>query len=203
MKVFLFLILTAVMFSPTIAFAEELRVVTSQEVYEYGEFLSFTVTVPQVTEDFATFRIIDETGMGSSTITMAITGENTVLTAPNPFLSNQFRTGEYTIEIEYDGDITTTQFQLIDSGKVVIPFWIKDVAGLWIEQVINDAGFFKNLVDNEVVMIDQTLNDNTSILIPSWYKDNAEWWRNGYISDDEFAKGLQYLITINAITIEG
>jgi len=186
---------------PVAAYAGSLQVSPSQGVYSYGDFLSFTVTVPEAAQGVATFRIIDEAGMGSSVITMAITGESTVLTAPNPFLADQFGVGTYVIEVEYEDEVASTSFQLIDSGRTVIPFWIRDVAGLWAENVIDDSGFFRSLVDNGVVTVDQALSDETDVTVPSWYKANAELWKNGYITDGEFANALQYLVKMGAVRI--
>jgi len=187
--------------APTAAYAESLQVSPSQDVYSYGDFLSFTVTVPEVTHGFATFRIVDEAGMGSSTVDMAITGESTALTARNPFLADQFGVGTYVIEVEYEGEVASTSFKLIDSGRTVIPFWIKDVAGLWAEGIINDSGFFRSLVDNGVVTVDHALSDEADVTVPSWYKANAELWKNGHITDGEFANALQYLVKMGAIRI--
>jgi len=201
MKPFLPVISALIIMVPVTAYTGSLQVSPSQDVYSYGDFLSFTVTVPEATEDVATFRIIDEAGMGSSVITMAITGESTALTAPNPFLADQFGVGTYVIEVEYGDEVASASFKLIDSGRTVIPFWIKDVAGLWAEGIISDSGFFRNLVDNGVVTVDRTLSDETDVTVPSWYKANAELWKNGDITDGEFANALQYLVKINAIKI--
>jgi len=183
--------------------AESLQVAVGQDVYRYGDFLSFTVTVPEVTLDTATFRIIDEDGMGSSTVAMAITEESTELVAPHRFLASQFDAGTYTITVEYDGRVASAPFQLIDAGNVVIPFWVKDIAGLWTGGVIDDVGFLRNLADNGAVKINSAINPQASVTIPSWFKANAEWWRGGDISDEEFSNGLQYLITVGAVRIEG
>ena len=196
-------VIAAVALGPPVAHAGQMEVAAGQEVYHYGDRLSFTVTVPAAVHDTATFRIIDGDGMGSSQVRMAITGESTVLTAPNPFLPSQFGAGTYTIEVQYGTDVASTEFQLEDSGEVIIPFWIKDVAGLWTERVISDTGFFKNMVDNDIIVIGGTLDEGASVAIPPWYRVNAEWWRAGSISDGEFARGLQYLVSINAVTIRG
>lgn len=188
---------------PASAQAESLQVQAGQDVYHYGDFLSFTVTVPEVTHDAATFRIVDETGAGSSTVNLPITGESTTLTAPHPFLTSQFDAGTYTIAVEYDSRMASASFQLIDAGNVVIPFWVKDVAALWVDGVIDDAGFLRNLVDNGAVTIDRAIDPQTSVTIPPWYKANAGWWRSGDISDAEFSNGLQYLITVGAVRIGG
>lgn len=200
MRLFL-LVLAAMIAVPAAAQAEPLQVRTGQDVYAYGDFLSFTVTVPAVTQETATFRIIDEAGMGSSRLAMSITGESTVLTAPNPFTSVQYGVGIYTVTVEYDGDAASASFELVDSGRVIIPFWIKDVSALWADGMISDAAFFKNLTDNGIITSNQPLTDDADVTIPAWYRSNAQWWMDGRISDDEFAGGLQYLINVSAVSI--
>ena len=190
-----------VLLSYNSVFAEPFGVVTSQSTYSYGDFLSFTVTVPEVISEIATFRIIDSTGMSSSSIQMGITGEKTTINAPNPFDKYVFQEGLYTLEIEYEENITRTEFTLTDSGRIIIPFWIKDVSGLWTDHVIDDNGFIRNLLDNDIIVIENEITYETPIDIPSWYETNAQWWRMGWISDDEFAKGLQHLISIDAVKI--
>ena len=200
--IFLVLLVSIIIFSHVSVFAEEFSVKTSKEVYSYGDYLSFTVTVPRVTNEIATFKIIDDEKNAGSLVQMAITNETSTLTAPNPFESFVYKEGTYTIEINYEDQITTTEFILIDSGITTIPFWIKDVASLWIDQVIDDKGFLKNLIDNKIVTTENPIKKSTTVNIPTWYKTNAIWWKNGMISNDEFTKGLQYLISANVITLE-
>ena len=199
MKSLLVLILSISIFLQVSVFAQEFSVTTQKPVYAYGDYLSFTVIVPEVTSEIATFRIIDEFKKESGAIQMAINDKTSTLTAPNPFESTIYKEGTYTIKIDYEGQSTTTEFELIDSGAIVIPFWIKDVAGLWLDMVIDDRGFLKNLVDNQIITVQSPIQESTTVNIPEWYKTNAVWWKQGAISDDEFARGLQYLISINAI----
>lgn len=184
------------------AFAEGFSVTTGKAVYAYGDYLSFTVQVPEVKGSMATFRIIDEFGVGGSPVQMAITGKTSELAAPNPFESYIFREGTYTLQVDYEGNAASAEFVLVDSGITVIPFWIKDVAGLWSEGVIDDGAFLKNLADHEVITLEASDDEFAKASIPQWYKTNTAWWKNGMISDGEFAKGLQYIIAINAVTFE-
>lgn len=200
MKSLLFVLVVMIVI-PITAHAEPLQVQTSQDVYAYGDFLSFTVTVPAITQETATFRIIDGAGVSSSELTMSIIGDKTVLTASNPFIANQYKVGTYTIKVEYDNNVATSSFELIDSGKVIIPFWIKDISRLWLEDVIDDGVFFKNLIDAEIIKADQYTSNNSDITIPSWYKATVQWWINGYISNNEFVQGLQYLVKADIISI--
>lgn len=192
----------AVILLPSAAFAEEFSVATSSAEYSYGQYLSFTVDIPNVTEDVATFSIIDANGDKSGLVNMQITGSSTTLVAPNPFERYLFDAGVYTLQIDYDGDTMTTEFIVVDHGGAAVPSWIKnDVSGLWLEGIIDDKGFLKNLLDNDVITLDGTVDESTQVRIPSWYKANIQWWREGIISDDEFVNGLQYMIMINAVSV--
>lgn len=42
---------------------------------------------------------------------------------------------------------------------------------------------------------------DSSLKIPEWVKTNAKWWSTNQILDSDFAKGLEYLIKTDVITI--
>lgn len=184
---------SAALFAPPAAHAEPLSVSTGRGVYSYGDFLSFTVTVDDAVMDVASFRIVDSNGTSSSTVAMRINGTDTTVTAPVPLSPDRFGIGTYTIIVEYDGGVASTEFDLVDSGRVVIPFWIRDVAGLWLRGEVDDAGFLKTLVKEGVIADDQTVGGETRIEIPGWYAVNARLFVGGDISGNEFVAGLQYL----------
>ena len=64
-----------VLFANQIVFAQEteLSISTSQETYYYGDFLTFTINVSEITGELATLYIIDEKGKSSSPIPLGIT----------------------------------------------------------------------------------------------------------------------------------
>lgn len=198
----------AIIFSSSIAYAQEsdFQIVTSQETYYYGDFLSFTVTVPEITDEFATLFIIDESGKGSSPIPLSILQKTTTLTAPFPFESQVYPQGKYTLKVQYSNEETLTEFFLEDSGRIVIPLWIKDVATMWTSDMITDETFataIEFLISNDIIVIPAAESEQSSeqISIPLWVKNNAQWWTEGSITDDDFAKGLQFLIKIGVIVV--
>ncbi len=202
MKLSLLMAMMIVAGIPLVAYGEVLEVATSQSIYSYGDFLSFTVTVDRVTQDGASFRIIDQDGIASSSLPMAISDVKTTVTAPNPFTSIQFKKqGTYTISVEYDGARADTEFQLVDSGKIVIPFWIKDVARLWLDGIIDDTAYLKNLMDNGTITPEQALDGDAMTSVPTVARILSIAWVQGLISDHEYALGMQYLVDKNVITV--
>lgn len=193
-------------FIPSHAQESEYGVFTSQDTYYYGDVLIFTFSIPEVTQQVATLYIIDEQGKSSVPIPMGVGKTETTITSPFPFESQVYPTGKYTLKIEYDGQVYQTEFLLEDSGKAVIPIWIKDVGRLWTSNAISDQTFataIEFLIKNDIIIIPETQYEesNEEVTIPSWVKTNAEWWTKGLITDEDFAKGLQFLIKIGVIVV--
>ncbi|WP_067961063.1 peptidase [Nitrosopumilus sp. Nsub] len=87
-----------------------------------------------------------------------------------------------------------------------IPSWIKNNAGLWSDNVIDDETFVNGieyLIQNQVIIISPTISDTSSNLdqIPSWIKNNAGWWTDGTIDDETFVNGMEYLVQTGVIQI--
>ncbi len=126
------------------------------------------------------------------------------------FLINEFEVSktdfrEYVIQdddeilIIYDDQITTQTLE------IKIPDWVREVAGFWCSDEIDDASFvsaIQYLIETEIIIIPKTTTDESaSQVVPSWVKTNACWWSTNQISDNEFASGLEYLIKNGIITI--
>jgi hypothetical protein len=79
-----------------------------------------------------------------------------------------------------------------------IPVWIKNNAGWWSEEQIDDNTFIQGieyLIQNNIIVIPQTQQGNSdSNGIPVWIKNNAGWWADGSINDETFIQGLEFLI---------
>ena len=110
------------------------------------------------------------------------------------------------MDIEYSGVSTTTEFELIDSGKIVIPVWIKDLSRYWYNGAISDLEFSQGigfLIKEGIIIVPETENQGTEseIKIPDWIKTNTKWWLDGKISDAEFAQGIQYLLKVGIIVV--
>jgi hypothetical protein len=80
-----------------------------------------------------------------------------------------------------------------------IPSWIKNNAGWWADDIIDDKSFIQGiqfLIKEKIMKIPPTTpgTGGSSNDIPPWIKNNAGWWANGDIDDSSFIKGLQFLI---------
>ncbi len=80
-----------------------------------------------------------------------------------------------------------------------IPSWIKNNAGWWAEDAIDDETFvqaIQYLINEEIMSIPQTESgESAGNDIPSWIKNNAGWWAEDAIDDETFVQAIQYLIT--------
>jgi len=87
-----------------------------------------------------------------------------------------------------------------------IPSWIKNNAGLWSNDAIDDETFVNGieyLIQNQVIIISPTISDTSSNLdqIPSWIKNNAGLWSDNIIDDETFVNGIEYLVQTDVIQI--
>ena len=179
---------------------------TSQSVYGYGDFLLITINVSEVTGDFATIYITDSSQKKSILLQPPISQETHSFPSNHTFDSAIWKSGSYILELEYSGATASTQFSIQDSGEVAIPFWIRDLAKMWItEPLVTDKDFgraIEYLIQHEVIKIPYTEPEGDMITnIPDWVETNAGWWVTGTISDTEFALALQYLIKKGIITV--
>lgn len=177
-----------------------------KKTYSYGDRLSFTVEVSEVTGELAFLHIIDESGKSSSAIPISITELKTVVPSPYQFESAIFPQGKYTLQIEYSGIMDSTEIELIDSGNIVIPFWIKDFAKYWYNGEISDNEFAKGiefLIKENIIIVPESQSQDTTktVKIPSWIKTSTGWWIEEKISDTEFAKSIEYLIKVGIIIL--
>ena len=109
--------------------------------------------------------------------------------------------------------------QLIQEPEIVeptlsIPSWIKNNAGWWALDEIDDDAFLTGIaymVSNKILEIpssekvksnyDDIIENNPDSKIPKWIKTNAGWWADDLINDEDFANGIQYLINTGAIVL--
>jgi len=86
-----------------------------------------------------------------------------------------------------------------------VPSWIKNNAGWWAENKINDNDFISGieyLIENKIIKVSTFVNkENSTDTIPSWIKNNAGWWSSGKISDNDFLTGIEYLIENSIINV--
>jgi len=201
------LIIMAILPSIGLTFAESaISIATNQSVYEYGDHLVMIISVSEITGDDASIYITDPTERRSLLLQQPISQEYTEFPSKFPFDATIWKPGTYVLELEYLGDKSSTQFIIKETGKIALPFWIKDLAHMWItEPLVTDKDFaraLEYLIDKGIISIPYTEPGTETVSsIPEWVKNNAEWWIEGKISDTEFALALQYLVKTGIITV--
>ena len=88
----------------------------------------------------------------------------------------------------------------------VIPSWIKNNAGWWATDKIDDSSFLQGiqyLIKEGIMVIPSTETAKSvgSQEVPSWIKNNAGWWADGQIDDNSFVSGIQYLVKAGIIKV--
>jgi hypothetical protein len=184
----------------------QISIITEKEIYSYGDFLSFTIQVSEVTGEIAILHIVDEAGKRSSAIPIEVADFNTMVPSPFPFESTIYPVGKYFLEIQYSGSFDSVEFELIDSGNIVIPLWIKEISNFWVNNMISDSKFVDGiefLINEDIIVIpNNELHESTGeVRIPSWVKLSTGWWIDGGITDKEYAASLEYLIKMEIILI--
>jgi len=193
-KLLAFVFLVGVLFGASAFAAESIQISTSQQTYHYGDYLSVTIQVSEVTGSDGVMYIIDSDGTKSSSIPLKIRDFTTTIVAQSPFDPLLFKEGKYQIQIDYDGTKSFADFELVDAGNIIMPYGSNVVVPQWIVGTISDYNFLKFLVDKNTVSLSPDYTLKESVKIPTWYKTNAVWWSEKKISDVEFVNGLQYLL---------
>ena len=188
-------ILTVIPISVSAQSIPDVKIIMTSEVFHYGEKLDYTIIVSDVTGDDAVIYIIDSTGMRSPLYSTPISQEETRVIAPIAFDSIIWNDGEYSLEIEYSGATHKTNFTIIDDGHVGIPYWINDLAKLWLNPPhIPDKEFAKGityLIEQKVLDVQESGDE---LYIPEWFKFTTAWWSSGQITDTTYAHAIQYLL---------
>jgi len=201
------LVIMAILPSIGLTFAEStINITTNQSVYEYGDHLVMIISVSDITGDDASIYITDPTERRSLLLQQPIFQEYTEFPSKFPFDATIWKPGTYVLELEYLGDKSSTEFTVEETGKIALPFWIKDLAYMWItEPLVTDKDFaraLEYLIEKGIISIPYTEPGTETVSsIPEWVKNNAEWWIEGKISDTEFALALQYLVKAGIITV--
>ena len=195
-----------IIFTPNALASPTVTIQMEKNVYSYGEKLFYTIEVSEITGEEAIIVIRDEQGKGSSGIPIPISNFITPVPSVFPFEPDIFPVGKYFIEVEYSGATDTAEFELIDTGNIVIPFWIKQVTYFWVSGQISDVTFadaIEFLIQNEIIIVPETQKEITAenVEIPTWIKTNAGWWLEEKITDTDFALGIQHLIKVGIIVV--
>jgi len=124
------------------------------------------------------------------------------------------------VEVKLVGEINGIEIDEIiriedvETGSTdnIIPRWIKNNAGWWADDKIDDFTFAQGiayLIKNKIIQINDlsTTSDGDiiieeNIIIPAWIKNNAGWWADDNISDSDFLYGIKYLVESNIIKFQ-
>ena len=87
-----------------------------------------------------------------------------------------------------------------------VPSWIKNNAGWWATNQIDDSTFLQGiqfLIKEGIMVIPptETSESSQSQEVPAWVKNNAGWWATDAISETEFLNAIQFLIESGLISI--
>ena len=191
---------------PNALAAPSVQILMDQTTFSYGEKLIYTIEVSEVTGDLAIIHIRDEAGKGSSAIPIEISELKTKIPSPYPFEKQVFPEGKYFIDLEYSGAEYTAEFELIDSGDIVIPFQIKQIAYSWVNNEVSGGiliDAIQKTVETDAINIPYVIDNKRleKIYIPDWLKIITFWWLDEEISDGDFANAFQYLIDKKIIII--
>ena len=126
-----------------------------------------------------------------------------------PSTSSYFPIGNTQVKcsvVDLAGNLAKKSFKVTVTGQsVIIPEWIKDVAGFWCKGEIEDSNFVEGiqylLKNNVLIVTAAPLGEGSSETIPDWIKNNACWWSENQISDNDFSSGLEYLISHGIIRV--
>ncbi len=191
---------------PNASAAPSAQILMDQTTFSYGERLVYTIEVSEVTGELAIIHIRDESGKGSSAIPIEILELKTVIPSPYPFEKQVFPEGKYFIDLLYSGAEYTAEFNLIDSGNIVIPFQTKQIAYSWVNNEVSGEiliDIIQKTVEKDAINIPYIIDREhpEKIYIPDWLKIISVWWLEEKISDGTFANAFQYLIDKKIITV--
>ena len=188
-------ILTAIPIAVNAQSTPDVKITMTSEIFHYGEKLDYTILVSDVTGEDAMIYIIDSTGIRSPLYSTPISQEETRVIAPIGFDSIIWNDGKYSLEIEYSGASDEVSFTIIDDGSIGIPYWINDLAKLWLSPPnIPDKEFAKGiayLIEQKVLVVQES---DGELHIPKWFKFTTAWWSSGQITDTTYAHATQYLL---------
>ena len=92
---------------------------------------------------------------------------------------------------------------------ILVPSWIKNVAGWWGNDEISDKEFLygiEYLINNNIISLSSipcgTLGTSSTESVPYWIKNLAWWWSEDLIEETDFINGIKYLIQQQIISVD-
>jgi len=99
--------------------------------------------------------------------------------------------------------LLTTMATSVEAANV--PDWVKNNAGWWAQDQIDDASFVSGvqyMIEQGIINVPSTTRSSGDTdTIPSWVKNNAGWWADGTLTENDFVNALQYLIKMGIMKV--
>ena len=194
-------VLTTFPISADAQYVQDVKIILASEIFHFGDKLDYTIIVSEVTGEDATIYITDSTDIRSLLYTLHILQEETHVVAPIGFDSIIWNEGKYSLELEYSGASHKANFTIIDDGSVGIPYWINDLAKLWLTTQMPDKEYAKAiqyLIEQEIL---ESVESHDELYIPQWFRYPTAWWSSGQITDTTYTHVIQFLIDNKFMTI--
>ena len=194
-------VLTTFPISADAQYVQDVKIILASEIFHFGDKLDYTIIVSEVTGEDATIYITDSTDIRSLLYTLHILQEETHVVAPIGFDSIIWNEGKYSLELEYSGASHKANFTIIDDGSVGIPYWINDLAKLWLTTQMPDKEYAKAiqyLIEQEIL---ESAESHDELYIPEWFRYPTAWWSSGQITDTTYTHVIQFLIDSKFMTI--
>jgi len=121
----------------------------------------------------------------------------------NPASFSVFPVGNSTVICtaqDLSGNIGNGTFSI----KVLIPIWVKTVAGYWCVNEVSDLAFaqvIQFLIESGIIDRPNEWGAESVLTIPDWAKQNGCLWEADLISDEEFINVILYLIDEGIIMV--
>lgn len=153
-----------------------------------------------------TFSITLSNSIQWSTSDLVIRAWNDNLNSGDTIVYDTINVAPSLEEQAFEESIPEPEVQQLKSDYV--PIWIKNNAGWWSQELIDDSDFIAGieyLIQQEIITLSDTgtIETNDSDEIPTWIKNNAGWWSDNLITEKEFIDGLQWLIGNGIIKVTG
>ena len=198
----------------------------NNDLFVTGEKLIITGVVPVLQENVSIIIQISDSN-NKIYVNEAMPLNTSNFQFEHVFCDNHRFGGMHTIKVDYFGRTASNNFNYVintssddkyyscveESSAIIadkvpskIPKWIKNSAGWWANDDINDAEFLqgmKFLIEKEIIIptVTSSWSPNPYMEIPSWIKNSAGWWANDDINDQDFLKGIDFLIENQIIVL--
>jgi len=92
-------------------------------------------------------------------------------------------------------------------GESTVPDWIKNTAGWWASEQIDDSAFLQGiqyLIKEGIIVVEIPTEIDSEVVeeVPGWVKNTVGWWAEDKIHDTTFVSGIQYLISKGIMVVE-